>query len=180
MSKFQNRPKTGELARAAVTAALYVALTVTPPLSALSFGAVQLRLSEALCVLPFFFPETGIGLVLGCLISNFFSPNILPLDIVLGTAATAIAVCLTLLLRTLPLRGKVWLVPLPTVLANALIVPLIICFSVLDAGFAATYVSALLTVGLGEILSAYGLGLPLCFLMQKFHRRLNIHKEDPQ
>ena len=84
-----------KLTRAAVVAALYVALTLTPPLSALSFGALQLRVSEALCVLPMLFPETGVGLILGCLIANLSSPLILPLDLMLGTGATVIAVFFT-------------------------------------------------------------------------------------
>ena len=100
-----------KLTRAAVVAALYVALTLTPPLSALSFGALQLRVSEALCVLPMLFPETGIGLILGCLAANLSSPLILPLDLVLGTGATVIAVFFTVVIAkaigcTLPLVAK--------------------------------------------------------------------------
>lgn len=166
------------LVRAAVVAALYVALTVTPPLSSLSFGVLQVRVSEALCVLPFLFPETAAGLILGCLISNFFSPLILPLDLVLGTAATALAVLATLLLRK-TCSGKLrYLAPLPTVLSNALIVPVILCLSTPGESFATLYFSAALSVGLGELLSAYGLGLPLYFVLKKFCPAPSNQKEE--
>ncbi len=156
------------LTRAAVTAALYVALTVTPPLSTISYGPIQFRVSEALCVLPFLFPETGIGLVLGCLIANLFTPYILPLDITLGTLATVIAVLFTLLLRKSRHRCAVWLAPLPTVLSNALIVPLIFCLSTPNESFGVTYLSSFLSVGAGEVVCAFGLGIPLCFILRKF------------
>lgn len=157
-----------KLTRAAVVAALYVALTVTPPLSALSFGVVQLRVSEALCILPLLFPETAAGLVLGCLFSNFFSPNVLPLDILLGTAATALGVIGTLCLRRFDTKFTPFLAPLTTVLANALIVPLIFYFAAPEAGFSAVYFPATLSVGAGEALALYALGLPLWALLKKY------------
>ena len=156
-----------KLTRAAVVAALYVALTLTPPLSALSFGALQLRVSEALCVLPMLFPETGIGLILGCLIANLSSPLILPLDLVLGTGATVIAVFFTVRLGKSKKTYSKWLCGLPTVLANALIVPFIIAFTTPDAAIAPTYFSAVVTVGAGEALAAYGLGLPLYLVLNR-------------
>lgn len=166
--KRQHRSSLADLTRAAVCAALYVALTVTPPLSSLAFGAVQLRVSEALCVLAFLFPKTGVGLILGCLISNFFSPMILPLDLILGTSATALGVLGTLWLRRIQRPWVLWLIPLPTVLANALIVPVIICCSMPSGSFFHTYLATFCSVGAGEVLSTYALGLPLYFLLKKF------------
>lgn len=168
------------LTYAALTAALYVALTLTPPLSSLSFGAIQLRVSEALCVLPFLFPQTAPGVILGCLISNLFSPNILPLDLILGTAATALGVFGTLCVRRLKGRFSKWLAPLFPVVANALIVPVIICLSTPAESFLVTYFSAVLSVGAGEILACYGLGIPLLYLFSRFGARLTLPKEDDQ
>ncbi|MBR6529934.1 MAG: QueT transporter family protein [Clostridia bacterium] len=165
---------TAKLVRAALVAALYVALTVTPPLSALSFGAVQLRVSEALCILPFLFPETGAGLVLGCLISNFFSPNLLPLDIALGTLATLLAVTLTVRLRKYKeTKWAKWIAALPTVLSNAVIVPFIICFSMPNEAFGLIYLTSFLSVGLGEVLGAWGLGTCLYFILKKLSKHTN-------
>ena len=75
------------LAKSGIVAAIYVALTLA--LYPLSFGAVQVRVSESLTLLPLIFPESVIGLGIGCLISNFFGNGVL--DIVLGTLATALS-----------------------------------------------------------------------------------------
>ena len=166
------------MTRAAVVAALYVALTVTPPLSALAFGAVQVRISEALCILPRLFPETAAGVILGCLFANFFSPNVLPLDILLGTSATALGICGTLFLRRVPSKFTPFLAPLPTVMANALIVPLIFYFATPNAGFSAIYFPAALSVGAGEIIALYAPGLSLYFLMKRYSKKALSDKED--
>lgn len=153
------------LARAGACAALYVALTVTPPLSALSFGAVQLRVSEALVLLPFLFPETGIGIVLGCLISNLFSPNLLPLDLVLGTLASAIGVAGTLLCRRF--RHGIFFASVPPILANALIVPVLFLINVPAESATAVYFSGVLTVGAGELVACALLGHCLLLLLSR-------------
>ncbi len=165
------------LTRAAAVAALYVALTVTPPLSALAFGVVQVRVSEALCILPLLFPETAPGIILGCLFANFFSPNILPLDILLGTCATVLGVLSTLYLRRFSSGIIPLLAPLATVLANALIVPFIFYFAAQDAGFAAIYFPAFLSVGAGETIALYALGLPLYYLLNRYSK-VHSYKED--
>ncbi len=77
----------------AIIAALYCALTLTPGLNALSYNAIQFRLAEILLFLVFYKKQLGFGIVLGCLISNCFSPLGLP-DIIFGTLSSAIAVVL--------------------------------------------------------------------------------------
>ena len=89
MRKFTTR----DLTLAAVVAALYAALTMLLP--GPSYGYTQLRIAEALTVLPFLFPATAPGLIVGCLIANLLSPYG-PIDIVCGTFATALAAFLTL------------------------------------------------------------------------------------
>lgn len=142
----------------AVIAALYVALTELSTLVGLSSGAIQFRISEALCILPAFTPAAIPGLFVGCLISNLLAGGI-PLDIIFGAVATLIGAAGAYLLR----RCR-WLVPLPTVIANVLIVPPILKYAY-GVPYAIGTHSALpffmLTVGIGEVVCAYILGTAL-------------------
>lgn len=83
---------TRKLTAAAVIGALYAVLTVV--LEPISYGPVQFRISEVLCILPFFFPNAAWGLTVGCLIANLFGPNGL-LDILFGSLATLLAALCT-------------------------------------------------------------------------------------
>lgn len=74
----------------AVTGAAYAALTVL--LAPISYGVIQFRLSEALCLLPFFIPCTAWGLFAGCVLANLFSGSVM--DIVFGSLATLLAALL--------------------------------------------------------------------------------------
>ncbi len=141
------------IARGGMIAALYVALTYASFLFGLSSGAIQLRLSEMLTVLPAFLPESIPGLYIGCLIANLLTGGSI-YDILLGSLATLIGAIGARMLR----RAHPLLITLPTIFANALIVPLVI---ILSAGGAETFVSYpyfCLTVGIGEFLSAGLLG----------------------
>lgn len=109
------------IARAGVTGALYCVLTIA--LQPISYGAVQFRVSEALTVLPLLFPETAVGLTIGCFIANIFGNGVL--DMVLGTAATLAASVITAFIgrhvhKTAP---KIILGVIPPIVLNALIVP---------------------------------------------------------
>ena len=79
------------IAAAAVVGAAYAALTVL--LSPISFGPIQLRLSEVLCILPFFIPGTAWGLFIGCALANLVTGNIF--DVIFGSLATLIAGLIT-------------------------------------------------------------------------------------
>ncbi len=113
--------KTAIIARIGVTAALYAILTIL--VAPLSYGPVQFRFSEALCILPLIFPECAIGVTLGCFIANFFGNGVL--DIVLGTLATLVSSSITALvgkiIKNQPL--KLTLGALSPVLFNAFIIP---------------------------------------------------------
>ena len=104
------------LAQSAMIAAIYVVLTVI--LAPFSYGEVQVRVSEALTILPVFTPAAIPGLFVGCLISNILGGCILP-DIIFGSIATLLGACFTYLLRN---RNK-FLAPLPPIISNILIVP---------------------------------------------------------
>ena len=142
-----------DLTLAALLAAVYATLTLVLPIPA--FTGIQIRMSEALTVLPFLFPAATPGLFVGCIVANLFSPY--PLDIVCGSAATLLACLLT---QRMPSR---WLAPLPPVLCNAAIVGAEIAwFSVQDgAAFWPAFGLNFVTVGLGEAGVCFVLGLPL-------------------
>ena len=93
MFKFSVR----KIAFSAVIAALYAAVTMA--LAFMSYGNIQFRVAEALCILPFFFPTTGWGLFVGCVISNIISSYGI-IDMVFGSLATLLAVCVTAWLGT--------------------------------------------------------------------------------
>ena len=85
---------TRQLTCAAIVGAAYAVLSIFGSIFGITYGPIQCRFSEALCVLPFLLPETAWGLGVGCLIANLLSPYGV-LDIVVGSAATLLAALLT-------------------------------------------------------------------------------------
>ncbi len=144
------------LTRAAMVAAIYAALTVA--LAPISYGPLQFRVAEAMTVLPWLYPEAVPGLFVGCLVANFFGGNGL-LDIVFGSLATLAAALLSRRIK------KPWLVPLPPVLINAVVIGAMLSY-VLGLPFLLTAAE----VGLGQIGSCYVLGLPLLFFLKRMKR----------
>ena len=144
-------------------AALYTVLTVFVGAFGLANGAIQFRISEALCVLPFFTPAAIPGLAVGCLLSNLLLSAIWQ-DVVFGTLATLLGALGAYLLR------RFWfLTPLPTVLANTLIIPPVLAYGYhAEAGVP----FLMLTVGVGEILSAYVLGIVLLRAIKPYGDRI--------
>lgn len=154
-NKMKSKQKTVKaVTRAAAIAALYVALTFISAAAGLSSGAIQVRLSEALCLLPLIMPEAVAGLTLGCALANFLTGCAL-WDIVFGSFATLIAAMLTRLLRKQFIKTP-FLGTLPTILANAFIIPLVLIFVYGEEG---AYLLFFATVGIGEVISAGILGL---------------------
>ena len=160
-STLSRKINTRYLTRAAVIAALYVALTYLAGIMNLAYGPVQFRFSEALTVLPFLFPEAVPGLFVGCVISNLISPYGV-LDLVVGSAATLLAAIWTNRCRSR------WFAPMPPVIANAVMVGAMIAWyeAGFGAGFPAAFAYNALTVGLGELVVCYTLGLPLLKLLE--------------
>ena len=146
------------LAQSAMIAAIYVVLTVI--LAPFSYGEVQVRVSEALTILPVFTPAAIPGLFVGCLISNILGGCILP-DIIFGSIATLLGACFTYLLRN---RNK-FLAPLPPIIFNILIVPFVLHYGYqvpLPIPF------LMVTVGLGEILTASIMGTVLLCVLARY------------
>lgn len=148
-----------QLTIGAIVAALYVALTYLSNLFGLASGVIQLRLAEALSVLPLFFPGAVMGLPVGCFLANTLT-GCMPLDVVFGTLATGLGAvgCRLIAQSKLNNKTKILLAPLPNIFFNTLIVPFILVwvYQVED-----TLPFLFLTVGIGEILSSGVLGYAL-------------------
>ena len=144
------------ITRGALVAAMYVALTYLTSLFGIDKGAIQFRLSEALCILPALMPEAIPGLYVGCLIANIVTACA-PWDVALGSLATLIGAVGAHLLGRLPKKLS-FLIPIPTVIANAVIVPFVIIYAY---GATDAYAFILATVTLGEVVCAFALGLML-------------------
>ena len=151
------------LVHAALIAALYVLFTHVSAAVGLSSMAIQVRISEAFCILPLFTPWAIPGLWIGCLLANF-TTGALPFDVLFGSLATLIGALGAYLLKRIP-----YLAPLPTVLANAAIVPPVLIFVY---GLEDAWWFLVLTVGAGEIIAAYVLGLVLWFALRPVSHRL--------
>ena len=136
------------MTHAAMIAAIYVVLTYL--FAPFSFGEIQIRLSEALTILPLFTPAAIPGLFIGCLLGNILGGAILP-DIIFGSLATLIGAFFTWKLRQ---KGPIIGV-LPPIVANSLIVPFVLR---LGYGVPLPLPFMALTVGIGEILSCGVIG----------------------
>ncbi len=148
------------LAQAAIIAAIYAVLTIA--LAPISYGEIQVRVSEALTVLPFFTTAAIPGLFIGCLIANLFSPVGI-FDIVFGSLASLISAYLS---YKMP---KSYLVPLPPVLVNALIVGLILKYAY---AIPLPLLSLILYVGIGQTIACYGIGYPLMIILRKYKDKI--------
>ena len=140
-------------------AAIYVVLTLFISAFNLASGAIQIRISEALTVLPAFTAAAIPGLFIGCLISNLISGGML-LDIIFGSLATLIGACGSYLLR----RWK-WAVPVPPILANVLIVPFVLAYVYHLPGGVPYF---MVTVGIGQIISCGVLGMIVYRILARY------------
>jgi len=154
--------RTRRLTRAAVVGGLYAALALLGSVFGISYGAIQCRFAEALCVLPFLFPETAWGLGVGCLITNLFSPAGLP-DIIIGSLTTLGAALLTRRCRS------EYFAPLPPVVLNGVVVGGLLTFE--EVGFTSAFGKSFwfngCSVLVGEAIACYGLGLLLIRTLEK-------------
>ena len=157
----KNQTNTRFLTQSGVIAAVYVILTMLAAALGLASGEIQLRLSEALTILPVFTPAAVPGLFIGCLLSNILAGGVI-WDVVFGSLATLLGAVGTRLLR----KNR-WLACLPPILSNILIVPLVLTYAY---GIPGGIPWLMLTVGVGEVLSCGVLG-------QLVYSALDKHKE---
>lgn len=150
------------ITQGAMIAAIYVALCVV--FAPISYGEVQIRVAEALTILPLFTPAAIPGLFVGCIIANLLGGSIV-LDVIFGSLATLIGAVGTYMLRS----QKRILAPLPPIVANTLIVPFVLRY-----GYAVPLPIPfmMLTVGIGEVIGCGILGLCLAGALAKVKGRV--------
>ncbi len=162
--------KTSNLAYSGIIGALYILFTIGPALipsvGPFLYGNIQFRISEALCVLPFFMPSSAWGLFIGCMGANFIGTTMgltMPIDIIVGSLTTLAAALITSKIR---IR---WLVPLPTVVLNGVVIGMMLAylFPVGGMPFTSTWLLFGAQVAYGELVVCYFLGMPLLFLLEK-------------
>ncbi len=151
------------ITEAAVIAALYVILTIV--FAPISFGTsgIDLRISECLTILPLFTPAAIPGLFVGCIIANILGGAVI-WDVIFGSLATLIGAAVGYLLR-----HNRWLVPIPTIAANTIIVPLVLRFAY---GVNLPLIALMATVFVGEILGCYVLGEILATALLPIRRKV--------
>lgn len=150
------------LTQAAMIAAIYVVLTYV--FAPISFGEIQVRVAEALTILPLFTPAAVPGLFIGCLAGNMIGGALLP-DIVFGSTATLIgAVCTYLLRGKKPILGT-----FPPVMSNVLIVPFVLRYAY---GVALPIPFLMVTIGIGEIVSCSILGMIVYYALNRYKAAL--------
>lgn len=147
--------------QAAMIAALYVVLTLLANALGLANYAIQVRFSEALTILPYFTPAAIPGLFAGCLLSNIIT-GCAPMDVVFGSLATLAGA-----VGTYALRKNKWIAPIPPIVANIIVVPLVLTYVY---KFEGSLIYFGITVGIGEVISCGLLGMILLFALDK-HRR---------
>ena len=152
------------LAHSALIAALYVGLTYLAYALGLDKGVIQIRFSEALCVLAALTPAAVPGVSIGCFLAGLLTAAH-PIDMVVGSLASLLGVLGCRALRGLLSRRLGFcLIPLPNILANAFIIPWVLSYAY---GVTDGYFFLFLTVGAGEVISAGLLGALLLLALKK-------------
>ena len=156
------------ITQAALIAAIYTVLTMIAAGFDLASGAIQVRFSEVLTIMPFFTPAAIPGLTIGCLLSNLLTGCALP-DIIFGSLATFLGA-----VGSYALRRNRWLCALPPIISNMLIIPFILTYAYHIPGGIPLF---MLTVGTGELISCMGLGQILLQALLPFRGRLFVQDE---
>lgn len=167
----KEKTKTKKITVCGMIAALYVVTGFISYAMGLSSGAIQVRISEAMVVLGAFTNLAIPGVTLGCFLFNLLSGCAIP-DIIFGTIASLIGVTGTWLIGKImnKNKGMKWLITLPNILSNTLIVPLILIYAygMTDS----TYGALALSVGAGEVISSGVLGMLLFYLIKPFEGKI--------
>lgn len=151
--------KTKYISTSAIIGALYIVLTMVSNSLGLASGAIQVRISEALCILPVFTPAAVPGLFAGCIISNIIAGGNI-FDIIFGSLATLIGA-----IGTLKLKNHKYLALIPPIVSNTIIVPIILCYAY---GINQALYFVMFTVGIGEVISCGVMGMVLLKAMEKY------------
>ena len=153
---------TRRIAHGAIIAAVYVVLCII--FQPISYGPIQFRIAEALTIMPLFTPAAIPGLFVGCILANIIGQGVI-MDVIFGSLATLIGAVLGYLLR----RNR-WLVPIPAVIANALIIPFVLRYGY---GFTDVPIALeMLYILAGEVVGCYILGELLATILMPHKNRL--------
>lgn len=150
--------KTVFLVQAALIAAVYA--TVTIALAPISYGQLQVRVSEALTVLPFFTPAAIPGLFVGCIVANIFGGGG-PIDIIFGSLATLVAAYFS---YKMPRK---WLVPIPPIIMNGVVIGYVLHYL-----YGLPLIVSMLWVALGQTMACYVIGYPLMNVLERYKDRI--------
>lgn len=145
--------KTKFVVQAGLIASLYIVLTFVSNSLGLASGVIQLRLSEALTILPYFTPAGIPGVFLGCFLANLLTGAVW-IDVIAGSLTTLLAAWFTFQLR----QRSLFAASAPPIVLNALIIPFVLRYAY---GIPGSLVYFMATVGFGQLVSAGGLGLLL-------------------
>lgn len=160
--------KLHSLTEGAMIAAIYGVLTLV--FWQFSSMQIQVRVSEALCVLPLFTSAAVPGLTVGCFLVNILMGNIW--DAIFGSMATFLAAAVAYRLKEKK-TALHWLAPLACVVFNALIVPFVLYFGYgvttfgNEAGMWLVLGLQALSIAIGQVIACYGLGMPLYYLLKR-------------
>lgn len=149
------------MVQAAMIAAIYIVLTLM--LLPVSYGPIQFRVSEALCILPYFTPAAVPGLFIGCMISNALGGSVI-LDVIFGSLATLIGAVGSYLLRKTR-----WAVCLPPIIANTLVIPWVLRYAY---GTEEMIPYLMFTIGISEVLAIGVLGNLLMLSLERYRNAL--------
>ncbi len=152
------------MTRNAFIASIYVVLTLTPPLNALSFYAIQFRVSEALLILVWFRKEYAIGILIGTFFANIFGPlgaGFALMDAIFGTLITLISLWMMVKIKS-HLIGL-----FAPIVFNGIYLAIFLPLTLALPYSLELFLLTMLTVSLGEAVVVYGLGMPLNLLIEK-------------
>ena len=161
----KNNFKAKSLARAGIIASIYIVLTLI--FYPISFGGMQVRVSEGLTLLPLIFPEAVFGLTIGCLIANLFGNGVL--DIVFGTLATFVSAVLTMCVgkRIKNTALKIFVSGLFPVIINAIVIPFTFLVAIENVG---VYIISAVQIFVGQAISVYLFGSPIYLFLKNKKR----------
>lgn len=145
------------LSRSAIYISLYIALVFV--FATISFGMIQVRIAEALCILPIFDPFAILSITIACFLSNLIISASL-IDAIFGGLATFIGLVLILFIK----KNNFYLKMLPTILSNTIIIPFVLKYAY---GINEPLWLSGLTVCVGEVISVFGIGYLLYMYLNK-------------
>ena len=160
--------KAKNIAFGAIIAAMYIVLTIFAASFGLANNAIQVRISEALTVLPYFTPYAIPGLFIGCIVSNVLTGCVI-WDTIFGSIATLIGAIATYYTGKLRFKNAKFLAPLGPIISNTVIIPHVLS-KVYGAKETIWFLS--LTIGIGEIISCGILGMILMYALEKHKNRI--------